>query len=186
MGRQIENTANNKILIAEAFLKLLETQPVDSISIKRIIEKCGVSRQTFYYHYDDIFSVIEFLFSGMIERAKTECIKKDNSLETVRTILKMIDDNRFFIKKLVQSKMINDFQLFASIKIADLFNEVWVNHTEKSRNLSHEDASFIFQFLSYGLMGYTIRPIMADKPLDIDSIAEKMHRMALGQLKLIG
>ena len=40
--------------IRQTFLLLLETTPLDKITVKMIVDACGISRNTFYYHYEDI------------------------------------------------------------------------------------------------------------------------------------
>ena len=70
MSMRIDYSHNTKVLIADSFCRLLQTEPVDGISVKMIIEECGISRQTFYYHYKDIFAVVEFLFSRMIKQSE--------------------------------------------------------------------------------------------------------------------
>ena len=49
-----------KILIAEAFIDLLEKESIDKITVKQLIEECHISRQTFYYHFRDIMDVLEW------------------------------------------------------------------------------------------------------------------------------
>lgn len=45
--------------IKESFLKLLDSKPIDRITIKDITDDCGISRNTFYYHYADLPSLVE-------------------------------------------------------------------------------------------------------------------------------
>ena len=40
--------------LRHSLLVLLERQPLDKITVKMLVDACGVSRNTFYYHYDDI------------------------------------------------------------------------------------------------------------------------------------
>ena len=41
---------NVKNLIAETFVKLSDEKNIDKITVKDIVEACGISRQAFYYH----------------------------------------------------------------------------------------------------------------------------------------
>ena len=43
-----------KRAITESFMKLINQVPFDKITVKDIVEDCGVNRNTFYYHYRDI------------------------------------------------------------------------------------------------------------------------------------
>lgn len=55
--------------IKDAFLEILETTPIEKIKVKDIAEKCHISRQTFYYHYYDIFSILKYIFEKQTEKA---------------------------------------------------------------------------------------------------------------------
>lgn len=42
-----------KRALAASFKKLLAQRGIDKITVKDIVEECGVNRQTFYYHFHD-------------------------------------------------------------------------------------------------------------------------------------
>lgn len=48
-----------KQAIRNSFIKLLNERPVSQIRIKDIVEDCGINRNSFYYHYQDLPSMIE-------------------------------------------------------------------------------------------------------------------------------
>lgn len=45
--------------IKETFLSLLEERPFSDITVKDIVEKCGINRNSFYYHYQDLPALME-------------------------------------------------------------------------------------------------------------------------------
>lgn len=48
-----------KQAIKASFIKLLNEQPLNKISVRDIVEECGINRNSFYYHFHDIPSLIE-------------------------------------------------------------------------------------------------------------------------------
>ena len=52
-----------KKAINQAFLELLTEKPLEKITVKDITERCGVNRNTFYYHYQDIPTLLEGILS---------------------------------------------------------------------------------------------------------------------------
>lgn len=46
-------------LMNQALLSLLEKKDIEFISVTEIVNKAGVSRSTFYLHYDDIYDLLE-------------------------------------------------------------------------------------------------------------------------------
>lgn len=45
--------------IMQSFLKLVDQRPINKVTIKDIVEDCGINRNTFYYHFSDIPALIE-------------------------------------------------------------------------------------------------------------------------------
>ena len=50
---------NTRRAIKEAYTSLLEERPLNDITVKDIVERCGINRNSFYYHYQDLPALIE-------------------------------------------------------------------------------------------------------------------------------
>ena len=66
---------NKKKAITEAFLQLVEKKPVDKITVKMVIEKCHLSRSTFYYHFRSITELVEYIILETIDKAYRKSLK---------------------------------------------------------------------------------------------------------------
>ena len=44
-------------VIKEAFIALLEEEPLNRITVKDIVQKSGLNRNSFYYHFHDIVGI---------------------------------------------------------------------------------------------------------------------------------
>ena len=56
-----------KRAIEASLHKLLQEKSLDEITVKDLVEDCGISRQTFYYHFQDIYAVIEWRFQQVTQ-----------------------------------------------------------------------------------------------------------------------
>ena len=70
---------NTKDLIAQALLQLAREKPVEKITVRDIVELCGVNRNTFYYHFQDIPDVAEYLMRQQVDHLISQK-EKDESL----------------------------------------------------------------------------------------------------------
>ena len=52
-----------KELIYKTFLELLRQKPFDKITVRDIVEKANVNRNTFYYYYSDMYEMLEEIFT---------------------------------------------------------------------------------------------------------------------------
>ncbi|MBR6400673.1 MAG: TetR family transcriptional regulator [Firmicutes bacterium] len=62
-----------KELIANTLLDMLKDDGLDNITISSLVEKCHISRQSFYYHFKDIFGVVAYIVRKNIIELKNEC-----------------------------------------------------------------------------------------------------------------
>lgn len=58
--------SNTKQAIIESFLHLAAKKPPEKITVRNIVDDCGVNRNTFYYYFQDIYAVIEELCDALI------------------------------------------------------------------------------------------------------------------------
>ena len=49
--------------IKRSFIKLLNEKPLSKISVRDIVEDCGINRNSFYYHFQDIPALLEEIVS---------------------------------------------------------------------------------------------------------------------------
>ena len=66
------NTSITKRAIQSAFLELLDQRSLSRITVKDITDICGINRNTFYYHYQDISALIEEICSDAVEQIVRE------------------------------------------------------------------------------------------------------------------
>ena len=50
---------DTKQMITSKLFELLDHEKPENVSVKRLVGECGISRQTFYYHFKDIMDVME-------------------------------------------------------------------------------------------------------------------------------
>ena len=58
-----------KDAIAKALTDLLQERPIEKITIKDITDCCGINRQTFYYHFSDIYDLMEWTLDKELRKA---------------------------------------------------------------------------------------------------------------------
>ena len=54
--------SSTKHALADALKQMMEVKPIAKITVKDRVEICNVNRQTFYYHFDDVYDLLEWVF----------------------------------------------------------------------------------------------------------------------------
>lgn len=57
-----------KQAIRNSCMKLLNERPYSQLTVKDIVEDCGINRNSFYYHYQDLPSLIEEIITEEADR----------------------------------------------------------------------------------------------------------------------
>ncbi|MDE5722078.1 MAG: TetR/AcrR family transcriptional regulator [Clostridia bacterium] len=74
-----------KNAIKASFLKLLNERPLNKITIKDIVTDCGINRNSFYYHYQDIPALLE----EIIREESDRIIKQYPTISSFEECLKI-------------------------------------------------------------------------------------------------
>lgn len=93
-----------KRTIAEAFLTLARQKAVDKITVKDLVEECHISRQTFYYHFQDLLEVLEWTFQQMTQQTLERSLRADTPQAALRAFFEGAMEHRALIDKLLHSQ----------------------------------------------------------------------------------
>ena len=97
--------SDTKEKIAEAVEQMMLTKPVSKITVQSVMEQAQMKRQTFYYHYQDIYALLEEI---VVTKAKKLFVLDEDNLENswksnLRFMGQYGKKNENFIRNLYQS-----------------------------------------------------------------------------------
>lgn len=76
-----------KCELNSALKELLRQKPLDQIRVRELTELCGIRRQSFYYHFTDIYE----LFSWSVQQEQEMlCRRQDNCLTWQQALLDLL------------------------------------------------------------------------------------------------
>ena len=87
-------TLKTKDIITKTLWDLVRERPVDKITVKDIVERCGINRNTFYYHFRDIPDVVEYAISVKVGELAQGLSKTHNSSEFFLSLLLYLHENK--------------------------------------------------------------------------------------------
>ncbi len=88
---------------AEALRKRLLTTPFDKITVTELAEDCGVNRQTFYYHFEDIYDLTRQFLRKEAETLVEFDEEPFDWKKCVSALIKYIDENHALCASLLNS-----------------------------------------------------------------------------------
>ena len=64
-----KSNERTKYELADAMKRCMKTAPVEKITVKEIVEACGVTRQTFYRNFQDKYDLINWYFDKLLTKS---------------------------------------------------------------------------------------------------------------------
>lgn len=161
--------------------KLLLKKPLDKITINDLTTDCGISRMAFYYHFKDIYDLVEW---SCLEDA-TQALQGKKTYETwqegLQQIFEAVLENKPFIMNVYHSVSREQIETYLFHLTHDLLYGV-VQEKAKGTGISEADQSFIADFYKYSFTGVMLDWIKDGMKVDYHMIAEKMHRTMEGNV----
>ena len=166
----------------EASLKnLLLQKPLSKITINNITEDCGISRMTFYYHFKDIYDLVEWVCvedaAQVLEGKKTY----DTWQEGFLNIFYAVRENKPFIINVYRCVSRERIEQYLNPLIRSLILGV---AEEKSAGLtvSEEDKRFIAGFYQYAFVGIMLEWIGGGMKEDPAAIVDRVSVIVRGNV----
>lgn len=165
-------TNATKAALEASLKKLLLKKPLDKITINDLTTDCGISRMAFYYHFKDIYDLVEW---SCLEDA-TQALQGKKTYETwqegLQQIFEAVLENKPFIMNVYHSVSREQIETYLFHLTHDLLYGV-VQEKAKGTGISDADQSFIADFYKYSFTGVMLDWIKDGMKVDYHMIAEK-------------
>ena len=143
---------HTKTALAESLIKILETKPLDKITITDLTNDCSVNRQTFYYHFRDIYDLIEWMYWTKGEQAiganKTYATWQEGMLD----MCEIMSKNKEFVLKTYHSK-VKEYLDPLLLKLSYNLMRGVVNEVSQGYRITEDEKKFIADFYKFGYAG---------------------------------
>ena len=93
-----------KAAVADALLELIRRKDADKITVKDLVEVCGISRQTFYYHFKDIVDVVEWAAQQGVQRLVRESLNAATPQEALGVFVDFAVESQPLVQRLLNSQ----------------------------------------------------------------------------------
>lgn len=165
-----------KRAIKEAFWKLLNQQPLSQITVRQIVEECGINRNSFYYHFQDIPALIEEI---VLDAADT-LIQKYPSIasidEAVEAAFRFTLDNKKAVLHICNSVNRNIYEQYL-MRICEYVITTYFDTVFGEEGISQGDRDTIILFIRCELFGLSIDWINTGMPEN--AIVKLKHLLSL-------
>ena len=155
-----------KEIIIKTLFELLNEKPLAKITVKDIVERCGVNRNTFYYHFRDKYDIMHWIFEQeIVEKLPSEEESFEMWFHTL--FMNTCEDYKYYrklIKNLsveeVRSDLYKLFEHRVRLMVEECLDDsVW--------NLRKEKEDFTVVFFTEAFLGFYINYVREHEEINL-------------------
>ena len=167
---------STKQALAATLKQLLEKKSLDDITVKEIVESCEVNRQTFYYHFQDIYDLLSWFLEQEAQQALAGKYSAADWHEGLLNAFYYVQDHL----KLIFHIFGSGGQALLTGHLNQMAQQIMYRVVEAScqdLEISERDKHFIARFYKLAFAGLLLEWItggMAEDPVDIVNQVSKL------------
>lgn len=169
-----------KRALEQSLKNLLLKKPLTKITVGDITEDCGINRMTFYYHFKDIYDLVEWSCLEDAKRALEEKKTYDTWQQGFLQIFKAVQENKPFILNVYRCVHREQVEKY----LQPLVDQLLFNEEAAGITVRDEDKQFIAQVYSYMFIGLMLDWIKDDMREDPQQIVEKLSKLIKGSVSV--
>lgn len=178
--------SDTKRRLAMALKELLQEKPLKKITIQDIVERSHMTRQSFYYHFQDIYEVLELICQyELVDRI---AYKEEESFpDWLEHLVALVEENRWFYRKLLLELDWN--RLSAKLKppvdkqVSRLLREYLPQ--DKLRGME-EGVELLQDFLTTSIITYLFQYVSAKKKPEKQNLMNMQQMLQVCSMIRIG
>ena len=172
-----------KRALEQSLKNLLLKKPLTKITVGDITDDCGINRMTFYYHFKDIYDLVEWSCLEDAKRALDEKKTYDTWQQGLLQIFKAVQENKPFILNVYRCVHREQVEKYLQPLVDQLLLNV-INEEAAGITVRDEDKQFIAQIYSYMFIGLMLDWIKDDMREAPQQIVEKLSKLIKGSVSV--
>ncbi len=144
-----------KRAIKEAFWKLLSERPLTQISVREIVEECGINRNSFYYHFQDIPALIEEIVTDAADALIQKYPNIASVDEAVEAAFRFTMDNKRAVLHICNSVNRNTYEQYL-MRICEYVITTYFDTVIEKEGINENSREIVILFLKCELFGLLI------------------------------
>ena len=173
-----------KQAIKAAFLELLDEKPLNKISVRDIVERCGINRNSFYYHFQDIPSLLGEIIVERTNELMAQYPSVDRIEEAFRAVVDYAQKNRRAIMHVYNSVSRDTFES-SVMKLCAYMTEQYLKSAYPDACISPEDREVLHRFIKCQIFGLGIDWMLGGMKPDVGEQMARVLELYRGVAELI-
>lgn len=171
-----------KQAIMNTFLRLLEEKPLAKITVQEIITECQISRNTFYYHYGDIYALLDALIQRDVSVLRERQQAGQPWDKNLHRVVAYIQENRRRARHVYDSLNHGLLEKMFYQATEELFT-AYVRDSAQGLPVSEEDIRAVVYFYQSAFVGAVLDWVRRGMKEDLNAWLERIQRLMGGSTR---
>ena len=168
-----------KRALEQSLKNLLQQKPLSKITISDITEDCGISRMTFYYHFKDIYDLVEWACAEDAARALQNKKTYDTWQQGFVQIFHAVRENKVFVMNVYRCVNRDQVEKYL-VPLTDQLIMGVITERAAGMTVREADQQFIAQVYSYAFVGIMLDWIRDDMRADPEELVNRLAMVIHG------
>ena len=144
--------SSTKHALADALKQMMAIKPIAKITVKDLVEICNVNRQTFYYHFDDVYDLLEWVFEEDANRVLPKEVAYEHWQQDVMIFFRYLRENAAFALNVYRSDSRLYMLRYLRTRLESCIRS-FAEIVSEGMNIDKQDYDFVIEFYSNGVIG---------------------------------
>lgn len=166
--------------IVEAVKRLLMRKSTKKLTVKDIVEECNITRQAFYYYFEDIPDLLKWILESKAEYLVEETLNQGDAEKGLRCLFLLALNIRPYVEHGLQTNYRDDIERIIEEQFYSFFLRV-VEKRGLYPQCSYNDLKLVIRYHSQAILGMLKNWTEADRE-DLDHIIHIVHQLIVGEI----
>ncbi len=168
--------------IKYSFMKLLNEKPISKITVKDIVEDCSINRNTFYYHFSDIPSLLQEILIDEVNNLLENKSEVNSIYDCLISAIDFALQNKTAMLHIYNSANREFFEQYLN-KVTYIAVKKFIGNASADYNISNSDKDVIIMYYKCLLMGFVIDWLTNGMKYDLRTKIKRICEMYDGSME---
>lgn len=167
--------------IMQNFEEMLIEMPFSKVTVSALVERCEISSNTFYYHFRDIYKLLDRWLSIKTDKYFNLDDENTDWVKCLKDILKAAQANSKMIYHIWDAISKERLEQFIFGPVQDWFYEI-VKKRLAGVEVSDDSVKNISGFYCYSILGFVLKFLWDHMKADVDETVEQLSGLFSGAI----
>lgn len=170
--------------ILKGFEEMLNEMSFSKITVSALISKCEISSNTFYYHYRDIYDLLDTWLDRKRDAFFLNCREMEDHFEMLKAFFRALKEHPKLVYHVSDSVTRERLERYVFISLKGMFYR-YVEKAGPEIGISEDKIQAFSDFCCYTFLGMTLEYIWGRMDADADAAVDRMRPLFNGMLQTI-